>query len=614
MRLSLLRHGLASCLALGLAASCVIDWDKLEPNNAEGGSAGGNSGVGGGGTACTPGEAAPCYTGDSSTENVGQCVGGTTRCIEDGSQFGACDDEVTPAAAEDCNTPGDDNCNGEVNETSAGCTCTPGVLVACYEGPAGTEDVGACTAGLRLCQPDGLSETICFGQVVPRVEECGTAADDDCDGTPNVGCPTWAKRFGAAGNDFTWDITVLPDGNIFLAGQYDSAIDFGGGALVDGAGNDAYIAQLAPNGDFVFSASFGGAGNEWIDEVAVDAAGNIYMVGTFDTEIVLGGTPGTLAVVGTENAFIAKLDTNQVVEWAVRLGETGITRGLAIASDAAGNTVATGYYNGSIDFGGGAIASQDDDIWMVRIDPAGAIVSSITVGNLGTDRAFDVLLDGTDVILVGEYDEPIDFGDGLLPDAVGQDGFIVRLDNLNQGVWTRRVGDAGNQHVYYAALSGSDIVVLGDVASTFDFDNTVSQAIDDDIFVIKLNSAGVTTFANFYPGAQDQHAGGLGVSDTGNIWFGVSHELTTDYGGGVVQSLGSDDWAIILLDPMGTNLRSHRFGDSDDQDPRGIGVDALGNVVVAGDCQATMVFGVDSALILSGSTTTEDICVAKMPP
>src|SRR5262245_12769417 len=66
--------------------------------------------------------------------------------------------------------------------------CTPHREEACYEGPEGTENVGACRIGVRTCLQYGDAFSECGGQVLPIEEDCATPADDDCDGEVNEGC------------------------------------------------------------------------------------------------------------------------------------------------------------------------------------------------------------------------------------------------------------------------------------------------------------------------------------------------------------------------------------------------------------------------------------------
>lgn len=130
---------------------------------------------------CTPNMAASCYTGPQGTENVGACKSGSKMCNADGTAFGPCAGQVTPTN-ETCNTAADDNCDGQINEGGAGCVCVPGSMQACYSGPAGSQNVGLCKAGVRACNALGTGYGACVGEVLPGVEDCNTAADENCDG------------------------------------------------------------------------------------------------------------------------------------------------------------------------------------------------------------------------------------------------------------------------------------------------------------------------------------------------------------------------------------------------------------------------------------------------
>jgi hypothetical protein len=68
------------------------------------------------------------------------------------------------------------------------CTsCNVGSSISCYTGPAGTEGVGACSAGTQTCS-DGIAYGPCTGDVTPSTETCGNGIDDNCDGQTDEGC------------------------------------------------------------------------------------------------------------------------------------------------------------------------------------------------------------------------------------------------------------------------------------------------------------------------------------------------------------------------------------------------------------------------------------------
>jgi streptogramin lyase len=88
------------------------------------------------------------------------------------SQGGDCDD-FDPEHWSDC-----DDC---ASTHAEGCACEAGDSFFCYEGPAGTENVGQCQRGVRRCIDGQLGP--CEGQVLPdRMEDCEDGIDNNCNG------------------------------------------------------------------------------------------------------------------------------------------------------------------------------------------------------------------------------------------------------------------------------------------------------------------------------------------------------------------------------------------------------------------------------------------------
>jgi hypothetical protein len=92
------------------------------------------------------------------------CEGGTC-------QLGDCD-----AGFFECDGQGATGC-----EADEMCLCNPGDMESCYPGPAGTEGVGICAAGVRTCEASGTDWSACTGFTLPIAEVCENGADDDCD-------------------------------------------------------------------------------------------------------------------------------------------------------------------------------------------------------------------------------------------------------------------------------------------------------------------------------------------------------------------------------------------------------------------------------------------------
>lgn len=141
------------------------------------------------GCSCSSGETQACYSGPEATAGVGVCSFGQQSCAASGDGFGACVGDVVPSA-ENCATPLDDDCDGEINEEDAGCECTPQTSELCYTGPDFTLNVGTCRAGMRTCNATGQWGP-CVDEVLPLDDDCLTPLDENCDGAvnePNSGC------------------------------------------------------------------------------------------------------------------------------------------------------------------------------------------------------------------------------------------------------------------------------------------------------------------------------------------------------------------------------------------------------------------------------------------
>ncbi len=121
------------------------------------------------------------------------------------------------------------------------------------------------------------------------------------------------------------------------------------------------------------TARLDGSGQERMLDMTTDAAGNTYVVGSFNsakmTLQAFGDAPGDDGAVeerttqkrelnnaggsaGTEDIFVAKYDPRGNLLWARAAGGSGDDYGAGVAVDASGNVYITGSFTGSAQFGG----------------------------------------------------------------------------------------------------------------------------------------------------------------------------------------------------------------------------------------------------------------------
>ena len=178
----------------------------------------------GGGRADGPG---PIADGPMSVVDGGNPYGDADVTTDGGCIDNACANPVADGcgAAELCgmNADGDgldNDCDGQVDE---GCGCVPGAVHACFLGPPGRRNVGACVDGTQTCT--GSSELgswgPCRGGISPTTEACDSQ-DNNCNGCADddPSCCVVELRCPGPGD--------LPEAAPFVDYVIDGALFYGG--------------------------------------------------------------------------------------------------------------------------------------------------------------------------------------------------------------------------------------------------------------------------------------------------------------------------------------------------------------------------------------------------
>src|SRR5262249_8561272 len=148
-----------------------------------------------------------------------------------------------------------------------------------------------------------------------------------------------------------------------------SPTDFGGGILTPNA-QDIFVVKLAPSGSHLWSKAFGGANYDSATVVAVDASDHLYLTGQAQGTVDFGGGP--LVANATAYLLELDANGNHVMS-KVFTDSMGAATGRGLAVDGLGNLLVGGSYNGTIDFGGGPLVASGavEDVFLAKLDPNG---------------------------------------------------------------------------------------------------------------------------------------------------------------------------------------------------------------------------------------------------
>lgn len=565
----------------------------------------------GSGCLCTPGSTVACYSGTDLTLGVGACKAGVRTCVAQGTSYGACVGEVLPVP-ETCATSEDDDCDGNPNEEGLGCVCTPNAVEACYTGPSGTEGVGICATGTWTCSGAGTAFSECLGSVVPAMEDCGSLDDEDCDGSGCTGTFGWSSGHGSGSADIAYAVASDSEGGALVTGAFQANIDFGGGALVNAGATDVFVTKFGPSGVHQWSTRFGDSVAQTGYGIAVDSADHAIVVGEFAGSITFGGT--LLVDHGAGDAFVSQLDDSGNVQWALGFGNTTVQTAYAVAVGPSDEVVVVGTSEGNVDFGTGIqLGGGDLDVFVVKLDSAGAVAWGKVFGAAGDQIAYGVAVDAAGGIAVtGTFAGSLDFGGGAHTPTAGDDAFVAKLDASGGWVWSKTLSGSGNQQGRDVAIdSAGRVTVIGDFSSSINAGlGALSSAGGSDVFLAQFNAAGDPTWAKVYGSASNQYGYGIAVDSLDQLGVTGQFAGTISFAGATLSSAGSADVFVAKIAPDGSGYWNRGFGSTSNQIGRAISMDPLGHALVTGTFNNVVDFG-GGTLSSLGST---DVFVTKIGP
>jgi DNA-binding protein Fis len=312
----------------------------------------------------------------------------------------------------------------------------------------------------------------------------------------SAGNYTWAKNIGGPGQDEGIAIVTDEQGNLYVAGRFNQAVDFdpgNGTAIRTPAGYDAYVAKYDPNGNYVWVKSIKGTSFESAKDIAIDDNNNVYVTGDFQGTVTCdsGNVMATLVSKGLNDGYLAKYDVNGNYVWAINLGGTGYDYGQGVSVDVSNHVYVLGRSTAAFDASGngdtiaaGATGIGSDDVFLIKYDSSSNYRWGIGAGGIGYDYGESVSTDQSgNVYIAGYFSRPLDFnpgGTGGLLTPAGNttiDGFLVKFgcsDTLSSYLVVKECTDSftlneevyresGTYTQYFPNLSGCDSSVILDL-------------------------------------------------------------------------------------------------------------------------------------------------------
>lgn len=217
-------------------------------------------------------------------------------------------------------------------------------------------------------------------------------------------------------------------------------------ATSSGSSVDAYAMDVMPDGDLVIT-------------------GRCYGTGTFGTH--------TISVVGNfYDAFVARLGSSGTWEWAVRGGGSHWDKGFGVCADAAGNVYVAGTYRNTATFGTFQFTATgaNNDGWMAKLDGNGQWLWALSMASIAYMEVYDMDLapDGDRLALTGSYyvNAPT-LGGFVLPAPANNDVYVAEIDTDGQFLSAMGFGSAqGDQGLAISYGANDELYVAGTAGAT----------------------------------------------------------------------------------------------------------------------------------------------------
>lgn len=438
--------------------------------------------------------------------------------------------------------------------------CEPGTSIPCYTGmPPESKDVSQCKGGTRACKADGSGyEDVCEGEVVPKAETCADTADEDCD---MLDCARWAVVFGDENEQAPLGIETDAAGNVYVLGTFKGSVQFEGAPFVSAGERDLFVVKLDPTGTPLWSRQFGNALDQASAELAVDPLGNVILTGKVTGTLNFGG-----ANIQSKDIFLAKLDAGGNHVWSKGFQATS-THGSHVGAAPDGSVVLWASFLGSANFEGSALtASVDYKAVLVSFAPGGAHSWEKAFVSTGADS-----LPGTSYNHTYARSIEID-GSGNITIAGLFGGKIINFGGrdiletaVGGGGFLVRFDKLGNHawslQQWFAGNLSVDPVGAPTLAALDDvggFAPCVSAPVQ------KYSSTGVEQWTNPYAcpdQGKDFKFVDVDADVQGNVVVAfVPPDTPYSVGGDLLAAIGTQDILLAKLDGAGNHLWSRRFG------------------------------------------------------
>jgi hypothetical protein len=395
-------------------------------------------------------------------------------------------------------------------------------------------------------------------------------------------------------------------GNIIIVGRTDST-DYPLANATQGSltGHfDVMVTKLAPDAQsLIFSTYFGGSGEEWATDVAVDSDGNLVVVGRTDSENfptlnAIQDTYGGGTVDEECDIFLLKLNKNGILLFSTYWGGSLDDWSYGVEFDSSKNIIISGGSSSS-DFytlnahQGSHSPGTTSDVVVTKFSSNGqTILFSTFLGGSGAESGKALAIDNNDNILVAGTTQGTTFPTYNAYQTT-VNGFsaniLAKFSSTGVLQYATTIEGSSMENCYAVTFDDQNNPIVAGSTTSVDYPimNATQASLSEglDAFITKLSADGQTLLYSTFLGGNggdecrdvvlDKNGNYLVVGHTTSITFPIKHAYQYYYS-------GNYDVFITLIDSNSTLISSSYLGGISQDQAVGVGVDPSNNIIVGG--------------------------------
>lgn len=397
-------------------------------------------------------------------------------------------------------------------------------------------------------------------------------------------------------------------GNSYEVGTFINAISIAGTSLTSKGDQDSYLAKYTPTGDLAWLRQIGAADHDEIMDVALDAAGNVYVAGGFYQTVALGNNvvlDGGAGPSYNRKAFVVRYSPQGTPEWAQQSSRaTNNNYGVAcsVATDAEGHVYVVGMFDNTLRLGSLTITNPGTNSsnfftclsaatgQVQALQLAGSYVPFSSGGYYSPQVAAGPT--GGAYLLLNFSQQPV-FGATTLTSRWGSDGVVVKYSPQGMQLWLQQFGGTGEDRIRDGAVDAAgNVFVTGYFTEPISFDTrTLTSRGSYDGFLAKYSPLGLLQWIQAGGGPGQDYFMSVAVDATGNAYVTGSFTEVAQYGSATLTTTGYRDVSVLAYSPQGAIRWAQQAGGAWVDSGNFVGVDGRGDVYVHGSCGPSCTFG-----------------------